>query len=54
MKLPITRPIMGEAEIQALQGPLKSGWLVQGPQVKKFESLFASFVRIHHAVATST
>ncbi len=52
-RYPITRPYLGEEELEALRGPIESGWLVQGPNVKKFESLFAKRVGVRNAVATT-
>lgn len=52
-KYPITKPFLDEAELEALRGPIESGWLVQGPNVRKFEALFARWVGTRHAVATS-
>ena len=52
--LPITRPYLGAAEMSAVQKPLETGWLVQGPFVEEFERKFAAFTRADHAVATSS
>jgi len=53
-KLPITKPCFDESDIAAIAGPLKSGWVVQGPNVKKFEELFCNFTGCKHAVATTS
>lgn len=52
--LPITKPFLGEAEMRAVQQPLETGWLVQGPFVAEFERKFAAYTRADHAVATSS
>ncbi|MBW1709687.1 MAG: DegT/DnrJ/EryC1/StrS aminotransferase family protein [Deltaproteobacteria bacterium] len=39
-KIPITRPVFDTSEEEALREVLRSGWLVQGPMVDKFEKLF--------------
>jgi perosamine synthetase len=52
--IPIARPYLGEAELAALQAPLRDGWLVQGPRVAEFERRFADFVGAGHAVATTS
>lgn len=52
--IPITRPYIGPEELAAVQEPLKSGWLVQGPQVKEFEDKFGRFIGAEHAIATTS
>jgi perosamine synthetase len=52
--LPITRPFFGDEELRAVQIPLETGWLVQGPFVQEFEDKFARFTGSSHAVATSS
>ncbi|HLG71810.1 MAG TPA: DegT/DnrJ/EryC1/StrS family aminotransferase [Chloroflexota bacterium] len=54
MNIPLTRPLFGDDERAAVQLPIESGWVVQGPQVKQFEDRFASFVGARHAVATTS
>jgi perosamine synthetase len=52
--LPISRPYFGEEERQAVQRPLETGWVVQGPYVAEFEQRFADYVGSPHAVATTS
>jgi perosamine synthetase len=52
--IPVARPYLGEAELAAIQAPLRDGWLVQGPRVAEFERRFADFVGAPHAVATTS
>ena len=54
MKIPITRPVFGPDELRAVQLPLESEWVVQGPFVQEFEKRFAAYVGVPHAVATSS
>ncbi|MHB8642309.1 MAG: DegT/DnrJ/EryC1/StrS family aminotransferase [Gaiellaceae bacterium] len=54
MNIPITKPVLGEAERVAVQSPLETGWIVQGPRVVEFEQLFAAYTGVGHAVATSS
>jgi len=52
--IPIIRPVLGEAEIQAAAGPLRSGWVTQGPETAAFEAEFAALVGARHACAVSS
>jgi perosamine synthetase len=54
LRVPITRPSLGEAETQALLRPLETGWVVQGPHVSAFEDRFANYIGAEHAVATTS
>ena len=51
--IPIARPVMGEAELEAVRRPLLSGWLTQGPEVAAFEREFEAFVGAPYACAVS-
>ena len=42
-KIPITKPFFGPEEMAAVQKPLQTGWVVQGPYVKEFEHKFSAF-----------
>jgi perosamine synthetase len=54
MAIPITKPFFGPEELQAVQRPLETGWVVQGPYTQQFEEKFAAFTGSHSAVATSS
>jgi len=54
VKIPITKTLFGAEELRAVQLPLESGWVVQGPQVLDFEEKFSSFTSAPHAIATSS
>jgi len=52
--IPITRPLFGPEEFAAVQRPLESGWVVQGPFVKEFEGRFSAFTGAPHSIASSS
>jgi perosamine synthetase len=52
--IPITKPVFGEEELRAVQRPLETGWVVQGPFVAEFERRFAELTGAKHAVAASS
>ncbi|MEN9419480.1 MAG: hypothetical protein RI988_3100 [Pseudomonadota bacterium] len=52
--IPISRPVMGEAEAQAARRAILSGWTTQGPEVQAFEEGFARAVGAPHACAVSS
>lgn len=52
--IPITRPFFGDEELSAVQLPLETGWVTQGPYVREFEKKVAEFTGAKHAVATSS
>lgn len=52
--IPITKPVFGPEEMAAIQKPLETGWVVQGPYVREFEQKFEAFTGATHAVATTS
>jgi dTDP-4-amino-4,6-dideoxygalactose transaminase len=52
--LPLSRPSIGDAEVDAVVACLRSGWITSGPRVAEFERLFAEAVGAKHAVAVSS
>lgn len=53
IRIPIVRPELGDAEVDAASRVIRSGWLTQGPEVAAFEKEFAAAVGAEHAVAVS-
>ncbi|WP_180552192.1 DegT/DnrJ/EryC1/StrS family aminotransferase, partial [Staphylococcus haemolyticus] len=54
LEIPISKPMFGPEELEAIQQPLHSGWVVQGPFVARFEQRFASHIDVAHAAATTS
>ena len=54
MSIPISRPIVGEAEVEAVAAVLRSGKLAGGPNVARFEELFAVTCEVPFAVAVGS
>jgi dTDP-4-amino-4,6-dideoxygalactose transaminase len=54
MNIPITKPFFDDAEKEAIVQPLETGWVVQGPNVHKFETLFAEYSGARFARATTS
>ncbi|MEV0328819.1 DegT/DnrJ/EryC1/StrS family aminotransferase [Micromonospora echinospora] len=52
--IPPARPVIGEAEIDAAVRVLRSGRVVQGPEVAAFEEEFAELVAGRHCVAVNS
>mgnify|MGYP001564946553 CR=1 FL=1 len=49
-----SRPFLGKKEVTAAKDVILSGWVTQGPKVKKFEEAFASYVGSKYACAVSS
>lgn len=54
MHVPIARTQLTEDEIQSVLGPLRTGWLVQGPNVREFEEKWSAFTGAHHSIAVTS
>jgi perosamine synthetase len=54
IKIQITKPSFDETEIEMLRACLQSGWVTQGPMVRKFEELVASRHAAKFALATTS
>lgn len=53
-RVPLVRLDLGEPEVEAVSRVIRSGWIVQGPEVKAFEGDFAAAVGAPHAVAVAS
>ncbi len=54
MRIPITKPSLGEEEGRAPYDAIVSRWVTQGPRVAEFEMAVASYVGVAHGVATTS
>ncbi|MCA9385432.1 DegT/DnrJ/EryC1/StrS family aminotransferase [Candidatus Dojkabacteria bacterium] len=54
MQINISEPCIGKEELSAVKIPLKTGWVSQGPIVKKFEDEFAKKHNVKYAFAVSS
>jgi dTDP-4-amino-4,6-dideoxygalactose transaminase len=54
MTIPLSRPLLGEEEVEAAARVLRSGWVMQGPEVLAFERELAEWVGAPHACALSS
>jgi perosamine synthetase len=52
--IPISLPVTGDDEWQALKEPLETGWLTAGPKVRAFEDAFAERHQVKYAVAVTS
>ncbi|NUB11305.1 aminotransferase class I/II-fold pyridoxal phosphate-dependent enzyme [Azospirillum brasilense] len=52
--IPFGKPIIGDAERQAVMAVLAGSTLVHGPLAKKFEEVFADFTAAPHAVSVAS
>jgi dTDP-4-amino-4,6-dideoxygalactose transaminase len=52
--IPFSRPVLGEAEEQAVLEVMRSGWLTTGKVTQAFEAEFAARVGLPHALAVNS
>jgi perosamine synthetase len=53
-EIPLARPVLGDAEEEAVRDVLRSGQLSLGPRVPAFEQAFAARLGVGHACAVSS
>ena len=53
-RINVTKPWLGNEEIEAVAEAIESGWVAQGPRVAAFEEKFAAKVGAPHAIAVSS
>jgi perosamine synthetase len=54
LKVPIARTSLTDTEIESVLGPLRSGWLVQGPKVREFEEKWSKFTGARQSIAVTS
>ena len=54
VQVPFSRPFVGEEEIEAIAGVLRSGWLTTGSQAARFEEEFRNYVGAGAALAVNS
>jgi dTDP-4-amino-4,6-dideoxygalactose transaminase len=54
MKVPFSRPSIGDEEIAEVVECLRSGWITTGARTSRFEAAFAAAVRAPHALAVTS
>lgn len=54
MRVPLSRPWVGEEEAGPAAEVIRSGWLIQGPRVADFEERFAAMIGARHAIAVNS
>lgn len=54
ISIPITKPLVGDAEKRAVLKVLESGQLAQGPRVAQLEEMFVQLCNTGHAIAVSS
>ncbi len=52
--IPVFRPSMGDEEVKAVEGVLRSGWIGLGPKTREFEERFAAYTGTEFAVALNS
>ena len=53
-RIPISKPIIGREEINAVKAVLESGMLAQGEVVEEFEDKFAEYIGVEYGIATNS
>lgn len=53
-KIPLAKPYLGEEEVKAVSGVIRSGILSLGPKAKEFEAQFTKFLGVKHAISVNS
>ncbi|BAI60925.1 putative aminotransferase [Methanocella paludicola SANAE] len=52
--IPIAKPLIGQEEIDAVMGVMRSGTIAEGPKTKEFEDAFKAYIGAGHAIAVNS
>jgi perosamine synthetase len=52
--LPFAQPDIDDSELAEVKEALLSGWVTTGPKTKQFESEFAEYIGVEHAIAVNS
>lgn len=52
--IPLSKPFLGKEEYGAALDALKSGWLIHGPKNEEFETRFAGYIGVKHAISLNS
>ncbi len=52
--IPVGKPSLGDEEIEAVSGVIKTGMLAQGPKVEEFEHVFARYCDTTYGIAVNS
>jgi perosamine synthetase len=53
-KMKLIEPVVGEEEIRSVGQVLRSGWLTEGQQTRKFEEAVREFIDVKYAISTTS
>ena len=54
MEVPIARTQFNSKDLDIIRKPLESGWVVQGPYTKEFETEWCKFTGSKHSIAVTS
>jgi dTDP-4-amino-4,6-dideoxygalactose transaminase len=53
IRIPLSKPFFDSEEIEEISNVLTSGWVSQGPEVRKFDKGIADYIHVKHAIAVT-
>ena len=52
--IPFSKPYFSQEELDALKGPIESGWVTQGIEVEKFEKSLSQLCSVEYAISVNS